>query len=77
MSYTTNPSFDQGQFMATQLQKAISSAAKHKATLDKLNAALGKSIVQPWEKLYADYYSGVADMNIFQDADNGKCLILE
>lgn len=63
--------------MATQLEKAVSSAAKHKATLNELNAALGKSIVRPWEKTYANYYSGVADVNIFQDTDDGVSIFLE
>ena len=57
--------------MATQLEKAISSAAKHKAALDELNAALGLSIVRPWEKMYADYYTGNVQVNIFQDANDG------
>ncbi len=30
----------QGQFMATQLEKVVSSASKYKAAFDKLNAAL-------------------------------------
>jgi hypothetical protein len=63
-----------GQFMATQLEKAISSAAKHKAALDELNAALGLSIVRPWEKMYADYYTGNAQVNIFQDANDGASI---
>lgn len=60
--------------MAAQLNKAISSASKHKSALEELNAALGKSVVRPWEKLYADYYSGEADINIFQEDDDGTSL---
>lgn len=56
--------------MATQLEKAVSSTAKHKAAFDKLNAALGQSVVRPWEKMYADYYSGNVQANIFQDVDD-------
>ncbi len=56
--------------MATQLEKAVSSAAKHKAAFDELTAALGQSIVKPWEKLYLAYYNGDADVNIFQDTDD-------
>ncbi len=62
--------------MAAQLNKAIFSASKHKSALDELNAALGKSIVRPWEKLYVDYYSGEADINIFQEDDDGTSLFL-
>lgn len=60
--------------MASQLEKAVSSAAKHKAALDELNLALGQSIVQPWEKMYADYYDGSTQVNIFQDSDDGMPL---
>ncbi len=60
--------------MATQLEKAVSSAAKHKAAFDELNAALGQSTVRPWEKMYADYYSGNVQVNIFQDTDDGASI---
>lgn len=60
--------------MASQLEKAVSSAVKHKAALDELNLALGQSIVWPWEKMYADYYTGSAQVNIFQDSDDGAPL---
>lgn len=63
--------------MATQLEKAVSSAAKHKAAFDELNAALGQSVVRPWEKMYADYYSGNVQVNIFQDTDDGVSIVLK
>lgn len=63
--------------MATQLEKVVSSAAKHKAALNELNAALGQSIVRPWERMYADYYNGVAEVNIFQDTDDGASILFE
>ncbi len=63
--------------MATWLGKAVSSTAKHKATLNEFNAALGKSIVRPWEKMSANYYSGVAEVNIFQDTDDGVSIFLK
>ena len=51
--------------MATQLEKALSSAEKHKAAFNELNATLGQSVIRPWKKLYLDYYSGTAEVNIF------------
>ncbi len=62
--------------MAKQLEKAISLAEKHKAALNELNAALGQSVVRPWEKLYVDYYNGVTTINIFQEAEDSKSLFL-
>ncbi len=63
--------------MSIQLKKAVSSATKHKATFDELNASLGQSVIRPWEKLYADYYSGVSTTNIFVDTDDGESKFLE
>lgn len=63
--------------MAAQLEKAASSAAKHKTALDELNAALGQSVVRPWEKLYSDYYDGIAQGNIFQEAEDGESFFLQ
>lgn len=63
-------------FLAAQLEKAISSTSKHKSTLKELNAALGRSIVRSWDKLHAEYYNSVTEISIFQNSDIGTSLFL-
>jgi hypothetical protein len=63
--------------MATQIEKALSSAEKHKTAFNELNVALGQSVIRPWEKLYLDYYSGTAEVNIFQETDDGAYISLQ
>lgn len=72
LSCISNLSLHVGNFLATQLKKALLSASKHKSALEELNAALGKSTVGPWEKLYLDYYNGKTNVNIFQEANDGN-----
>ncbi len=63
--------------MVTKLEKVVSLAAKHKAALNKLNASLGPYIVRHWERMYADYFNGVAVVNISQDTDDGASILFE